>query len=395
MQKHVWFHMACLQPKTSILIVQGLFNMKIAIISPSKSNISETFIQAQIKSLKGEILHYHTGDVPTQLNDRSLLGELSFLYRIKYHVQKRTGNTILTPDENTFRRSLQKERPDIILAQYGLTAAKNLRVIKSLSIPLVIHFHGYDASMYSVVEKNREGYKAMFDYASAIIGVSNRMVAMLRELGAPAEKLHYLCYGPNPRFQDIDPDYTAPHFFALGRFVDKKAPHLTILAFRQVVDQYPKAQLRIIGNGPLLMTCIDLVKHLHLDEHVHFLGAHGIDRVLEEMKDSCAFVQHSRRALDGDMEGTPVAILEAQLASLPVISTYHAGIPDVVVPEKTGLLVEENDINGMASCMLRVIGNPELAATMGRNARALVMEHFTMEKYIASLQVIVEKSARH
>jgi glycosyltransferase involved in cell wall biosynthesis len=366
--------------------------MKIAIISPSKSNISETFIQAQITRLKGEIIHYHTGDIPTHLNDQSLVGELSLWDRMLYALQKRTGRTSLTPAENTFSRSLRKERPDVILAQYGLTAAKNLRVIKSLGIPLVIHFHGYDASIYSVVEKNKEAYLSMFKYASAIIGVSNRMVAMLREMGAPAEKLNYLCYGPNPRFRDIQPNYTAPHFLALGRFVDKKAPHLTILAFRQVIEQYPKAQLRIIGNGPLFMTCKDLVKHLQLEEHVHFLGAHGIERVLTEMNDVCAFVQHSRRALDGDMEGTPVAILEAQLAALPVISTIHAGIPDVVVHEKTGLLVEENDVNGMTQCMLRLLEEPELAASMGNNARASVMEHFTMEKYIASLQTIVENS---
>jgi colanic acid/amylovoran biosynthesis glycosyltransferase len=368
--------------------------MKIAIFSPSKSNISETFIQAQISRLQGDIILYHTGDIPSCLNDNTLANTLSVADRVTFAIQKRTGRTHLTPAENALYRSLQKEKPDVVLAQYGITAAKNLRVIKSLGIPLVIHFHGYDASMYSVVEKNKQAYIEMFQYASAIIGVSNRMVEMLQEIGAPAEKLHHLCYGPNPRFQDIQPNYAAPHFLALGRFVDKKAPHLTILAFKQVIEKYPKAQLRIIGTGPLLMTCRDLVKHFHLEDHVHLLGAHGIERVLEEMKDVCAFVQHSRRALDGDMEGTPVAILEAQLAGLPVISTIHAGIPDVVISGETGLLVEENDVDGMATSMLRVLEDAEMASNMGRKGRARVLEHFTMEHYITSLQKIVESAAR-
>lgn len=368
--------------------------MKIAIFSPSKSNISETFIQAQVSRLQGEIILYHTGDIPSCLNDTVLMSSQSPVERLTYSIRKRLGKTPLTAAENVLYQSLQQEKPDVLLVQYGITAAKNLRVIKLSGIPLVIHFHGYDASMYSVLEKNKQAYTEMFAYASAIIGVSKKMVEMLSEMGAPAEKLHHLCYGPNPRFESVSPQYGEQQFLGLGRFVDKKAPHLTILAFKQVLEKYPQAQLRMIGTGPLLMTCKDLVSYYKLEQNVHFPGAHGIDRVLEEMQHVCAFVQHSRRALDGDMEGTPVAILEAQLAGLPVISTLHAGIPDVVISGETGLLVSENDVDGMARCMIRILDDSAGASSMGTKARAHVVENFTMEKYISRLQEVVEKAAR-
>lgn len=367
--------------------------MKIAILSPRKSGLSETFIQAQVERLEGTIIQYHGGENPTHLGDVALSEMVALPKRLFNKVARQLGMTDLSYQEYIFKASLQKEKPDLILAQYGVLGAKNLRVIKSLNIPLIVHFHGYDASVYSVLEGLAKEYKEMFAYAKATIGVSHKMVAMLKEAGAPDSKLHYLCYGPNPNFANVQPNYHSKIFFGLGRFVDKKAPHLTIMAFQKVLEKHPDAQLRMVGNGPLFHICKDIVKHYKLENNVHFLGAHGIDVVISEMEKACAFVQHSRRADNGDMEGTPVAILEAQMAGLPVISTKHAGIPDVVKQGITGLLVDENDVNGMAENMIQILDHPNFAQQLGSAAKPYILENYSMEKYIASLQAIVNQSA--
>jgi glycosyltransferase involved in cell wall biosynthesis len=101
-------------------------------------------------------------------------------------------------------------------------------------------------------------------------------------------------------------------------------------------------------------------------------------------------VQHSVRTSYGDSEGTPVAILEAGATGIPVVATRHAGIKDVVIEDKTGFLVDEGDIEGMAGCMLRLAKEPPLASGMGRAARERICREFSMEQSIRNLLKIIE-----
>lgn len=89
-----------------------------------------------------------------------------------------------------------------------------------------------------------------------------------------------------------------------------------------------------------------------------------------------AYVQHSITAHDGDSEGSPVAIMEAQAAGVPVISTRHSDIPTIVIHHKTGFLVEEGDIEGMARHMAFVLENPDAARQMGRLAKEHMLRKY-------------------
>lgn len=109
------------------------------------------------------------------------------------------------------------------------------------------------------------------------------------------------------------------------------------------------------------------------------------------MKNSIAFVQHSIQAIDGDSEGTPTAIIEASAASLPVISTKHAGIPEVVIDGETGLLVEEHDVAGMAEAMSTLLENKTLARKMGAAGKTRVKKYYSMGKHIERLTKIIEE----
>ena len=152
----------------------------------------------------------------------------------------------------------------------------------------------------------------------------------------------------------------------------------------------PAARLRMIGDGPLWGPCLDLAKALAISDAVTFLGPQPHEVVKEEMRRARCFVQHSVEAQSGDSEGTPVAILEAGASGLPVVSTRHAGIPDVVVEGETGLLVDEFDVRAMAAHMLRLAREPNLAADLGRAARQRMESHFSNEKSLSRLWSIIE-----
>src|SRR5207237_305056 len=132
--------------------------------------------------------------------------------------------------------AFRRHRVEAVLAEYGTTAVHVLPACRRLRIPLVAHFHGYDASMRSVLDEYRERYSTLFQHAGAIVVVSRAMQRALIALGAPADKVRYNPYGVDcQRFRGADPANAPRVALSVGRFTEKKAPQLTILAFAKVV----------------------------------------------------------------------------------------------------------------------------------------------------------------
>src|SRR5690606_5350206 len=109
---------------------------------------------------------------------------------------------------------------------------------------------------------------------------------------------------------------------------------------------------------------------------------------------SIAMVQHSVTAENGDSEGTPLTILEASAAGIPVISTKHAGIPDIEINGETGFLTEEHDVDGMADNMIKILENPGLARHLGANGKQHISANYTLERHIQKLYELIDKAIR-
>jgi len=348
----------------------------LAIFSPSQNAYSETFIQAH-RQLPFKVKYFYDGYLPSQLEGTGSLLKFNLVQRL----QKKIGRHF-SLQEWALLNALKKDMPDCVLAEYGPTAAESLAVLQHLNIPLVVHFHGYDASVHSVLEKYEAGYKKLFAYAGEVIVVSEKMRNDLVNMGCPSEKILLSIYGPDPAYLKLMPTYSKPCFVAVGRFVPKKAPGNTIRAFAKVAARYPEANLIMVGAGELLNECKELCKTLGLEKQVSFSGICSIEQIQNTFENALAFVQHSVIAADGDSEGTPVAILEAQAAALPVVATLHGGIPEVVLNNETGILVEEGDITGMAEAMIRLLSEEGLAKAMGKKGREHIIQHFTIEKHL-------------
>jgi len=217
------------------------------------------------------------------------------------------------------------------------------------------------------------------------------MLRKLIALGALPEKIHYNPYGVDcQKFGGADPASASPTFIAIGRFTEKKAPQLTLAAFAQVHRIFRDARLRMIGEGPLMEECRKLSEQLGISGALTFLGGQSPGIVQRELRLSRCFVQHSVESSTGDSEGTPVSILEAGATGLPVVSTRHAGIPDVVIEGETGFLVDERDVDAMARHMMRIVAEPGLARELGLAARRRIQQHFAKEQQLGSLWRIIE-----
>jgi glycosyltransferase involved in cell wall biosynthesis len=218
------------------------------------------------------------------------------------------------------------------------------------------------------------------------------MKEALLDIGCPDNKLVLNPYGPDHSFFLLNPDLKQKHFVAVGRFVDKKAPYLTIMAFKKVAEKFSDARLIMAGDGYLLNVCRSLSQALGLKDNIVFAGVLNTEEIKVLFENSIAFVQHSSVAENGDSEGTPVAVLEAQAAGLPVISTYHGGIPDVVINEETGLLVEEHDLEGMSQNMIRILQEEGLAQQLGEAGRKRVKKKFTLERHLKIIEEVISNS---
>ena len=367
----------------------------VCIMSPHKNAYSETFIRNHIEMLPAKIRLLDNGYFPSRVEDGTRLLASDLRQRaLRYASYKLLGLSPQYFQNKALKQFLWAKQVDVVLAEYGPTGASVIDSCLEADVPLVVHFHGFDAYDRMALDKYGPRYQRMFAAAVAIVAVSRDMERQLLALGAPREKLFYSPYGVDTKlFSGAEPASSPPIFVAVGRFVEKKAPHLTLLAFKKVWERCPEARLKMIGDGELWESSKQLAGDLEISRAVEFLGPRSQVEVAAELRQVRAFVQHSIRASGGDSEGTPVAVLEAGAAGLPVVATRHAGIRDVVIEGETGLLVDEKDVEGMATHMMQLAQDSGLAGRMGNAARKRVAMEFSMETSIDRLWGIIANSA--
>jgi glycosyltransferase involved in cell wall biosynthesis len=360
--------------------------LNIAIFSPSQNAYSETFIQAHKNYLKGKVFYYYGKDI---INLEKGNKRINILKKLIFKLKSILKNSTPYYNNQILLESLKLNAIDVILVEYGNYAHRTINLFKKSKLPIVVHFHGYDASVYEEI-KRADNYKSVFAYAKKIVVVSRVMEQKLISMGCPSDKIVYNVYGARPEFYNVNPSLKKNQFLSVGRFVDKKAPYYTILAFKNIVKHYPQAKLLLAGDGSLKECCENLVRYFNLSNNIQFLGVISAEEYQVLLSESLAFVQHSITTSDGDMEGTPLSVLEASLAGLPVISTYHAGIQDVIIHGKTGLLSKEHDVDSMANHLLMLLKDKDLAKELGQNGKQYINENVNMKKHIDILQNALE-----
>ncbi|MBA2707460.1 MAG: glycosyltransferase [Gemmatimonadaceae bacterium] len=371
----------------------------LCIIGVDDNLVLKDFIRAHVEYLYGDkvcvdhwypeyryegrtIRHFYS-DNPRLMKARKLLPQALYHRLVTRH--ELSEASIHAALAGFFR----EHKVDVILAEFGTAGADIYKHARKLDIPLVVHFHGHDAHRLPFIAAYLERYREMFHYAFRVISVSHFMTNALVRLGADPSRIVYNPYGPREIFYANEPDFRRT-IISLGRFTDIKASHLTLMAFRDALSDFPDARLVMAGDGELLECCRSLAQVWGITDSVSFPGAIPHARILPYFAGACCFAQHSVVPSYGDAEGTPVTILEAQAAGLPVISTRHAGITDAVLDGRTGFLVEERDVAGMAAHMRTLLGDQQLCRDMGTKARDHIRSNYSIERHISRLQEAID-----
>ena len=353
---------------------------RMLVFAPTRRAASETFVRANLAGLPFAVSAYFGDEFP--LNQPARLA-----YGLSVLVSKactRLGWLRLAewPAALVALALIRRHRPDVVLAEFGFHAVRVMQAAAFAEIPFVVHFRGSDLSAQRRIGVLRGRYRRLVSIASGGVCKSKQMAAKLEQLGMLPSRILISASGANPAlFKAGNPALAAPVFLAVGRFVAKKGPLKTIRAFAL----QPIGELWMVGDGPLFEDARRLVQDLQLQARVCFLGVKTQPEVADLMRQVRVFVQHSLIAPDGDSEGNPVSVMEAQLSGLPVVATRHAGIPDVVLDGCTGLLVEEGDVQGMAAAMERLMADPGLAARFGSAGRDRVLAGFTLGHHLQAL----------
>jgi colanic acid/amylovoran biosynthesis glycosyltransferase len=283
---------------------------------------------------------------------------------------------------------LRQHQVRAVLAEYGPTGCDLMEACSQAGVPLFVHFHGYDASMLLNSQLWRRSYLGLFGMAAGIIAPSRFLGEKLVAAGCPVQLLHVSACGIDPaRF--VASSRIPQRLVAVGRLVEKKAPHLTISAVARIADRFPQLCLDLVGDGPLMRECRRRVEEYGLQTRVRLHGARPPHEVARYLRESSIFLQHSVTAENGDCEGMPVAILEAMASALPVVSTRHSGIPEAVQHGVTGLLSEERDVDGMAAAIGQLLVEPDRAEAMGLAGRRRVLDQFTQQQACDRLRAIM------
>jgi colanic acid/amylovoran biosynthesis glycosyltransferase len=165
---------------------------------------------------------------------------------------------------------------------------------------------------------------------------------------------------------------------AVGRCVEKKGHEFTLRALHALRVRRPDLPLRLdlIGEGPLLDDLQTLATALGLEDLVRFMGPLSHPEVLQALSATDIVSLPSVTAADGDKEGIPVVLMEAMAMRIPVVSTFHSGIPELVSHETSGLLSLERDVGTLARNIERLADDPAFRAILGEAARARIEAEF-------------------
>ncbi len=179
--------------------------------------------------------------------------------------------------------------------------------------------------------------------------------------------------------------------FSLGRMIERKGFKYLVDAMSIVVRDFPDAKLTIAGGGPMRDQLIEQVKTLGLKNNVFLPGKVSSEALNELFATADMFVLPAIVDKNGDTEGLGVVLVEAMTYKLPVIASNVGGIPDVIIPNVSGVLVEEKNAQSLADAIIDFMRNPDKIKKVGEMGFSFISKEFTWDKVIGDMDRLYRK----
>lgn len=267
---------------------------------------------------------------------------------------------------------------DAVVAHFGMVGvrAHYLREAGLVSGALATVFHGHDVTSRKLVESYRREYLCLFGRGQLFLPVSQFFADRIRDWGCDPVKIHVSRMGIDIdkfRFSGCHPSSTTLRILLVGRMTEKKGIEYAIRAMAHVSSA---VKLTIVGSGQLEDSLRVLAVELKVESRVCFLGALPHKKVRVLMDESDVFVLPSVTASDGDMEGVPVALMEAMASGVITVSSRHGGIPELIDHGVSGFLVDERDSVGLAKVVDEIASGVYNLSEIAANARLKIEARF-------------------
>jgi len=357
--------------------------LRIALLAGAFPKLSETFVLQQIRCLLAlghdvRIFSFDRSNETVVHPDGERLGLLGRTTYVKGPKNVKTRLLALWA-------KLSRTRPqsfDAIVCHFGPIGehGRGLRELGLIDGRLAVFFHAYDLTAW-FKKHPRDYYAKLFEEADLLLPISQHWQSLLLSMGAPPSKLLVRHMGVDCEALRYSTRTLAPgeplRLLSVARLIEKKGIGYALAALALAEKQLPAPlEYHVVGDGPLRSQLENEAEALGLSERVRFHGSLDNARVQLLMQSMHGFLAPSVTAADGDMEGIPVALMEAMAQGMPVISTRHSGIPELVRDGDTGWCVPERDAAALAAALVEWAKAPAGWAAMTRRARDLVEAEF-------------------
>lgn len=271
---------------------------------------------------------------------------------------------------------------DIIQCEFGplgLTALR-LKELGVLKGKLITSFRGYDITGY--VRARPHVYDRLFANGDHFLPVCDAFRQKLLSIGCMDSKITV-----QPAAIDLTKlierpaaDDNAPiRVVTVGRLSEQKGIEYGIRAVAQLIGKGLPIQYEIIGDGPLRAQLNQLIETLLMQNQIHLLGWRTQSDIFCKLATADILMAPSITADNGDQEGVPNVLLEGMSSGIPVISTRHSGIPELIEHGVNGLLAPERSIDDLADLLERLIKEPETRRRIAKSGRDFVLRSRSLE----------------
>jgi glycosyltransferase involved in cell wall biosynthesis len=293
----------------------------------------------------------------------------------------------------------QRYQGDLIHAHFGFTAYKLMLLKVFMRIPMVATFGGTDLTVHAARPKTGALYRVLFDLLEQLVAVSEDLRQSALQLGCPPEKIVTIHRGVDTEaFPFVDRgsrEEKSLEILMVSRLSKKKGHLEALAALAGLPEEVAEWRLSIVGSGPEEAAIRTQVRERGLEGKVDFKGNLPIEDVRQLMAESDILLHPSLTPEDGDREGIPNAVMEGQATGLPVVSTRHGGIPELVLDGETGLLVGERQTEALSEALRQLLASKERRLRMGAAGRERIVSEFSLEQQARRyLEIYHELSGR-
>jgi colanic acid/amylovoran biosynthesis glycosyltransferase len=294
-------------------------------------------------------------------------------------------------------RRLQAHDPVLVHAHFGPDGLRALPLSRKLGVPLIVTFHGSDATALNPhrgevpfgYRRYLTNKKILQQGASQVLAVSDFIRRKLLEQNFPPEKVavHYVgvdtkFFSPSPQ----SPSERRPIVLFVGRLSERKGPQYLIRAMASLQDEFPEAELVLVGDGPQRQS-LEEEARVSL-RRFSFQGTQSPQKVKEWMDRAAVFSLPSIKAASGGEEAFGMVFAEAQAMQKPVVAFATGGVVEAVEHGQTGFLAPERDWRKLAEYLAMLIRDGDLRREFGAAGRERVVRLFDVNKQTSKLEEI-------